>query len=105
LARSNHTSVYYEPHNAIYVFGGGQQQKMRFNDTLRVQLTTQEGLNFNQELKPPVSTVELVQLTSTIIPEARTYHASCLVDRFMVVVGGEAHNTDMNDIWALDLHA
>ena len=37
------------------------------------------------------------------IPSARTYHASCLVSKFMVISGGEANNTDMTDMWALDI--
>lgn len=36
------------------------------------------------------------------MPSARTYHASCLVGKFMIVTGGEA-NSDLNDMWALDL--
>jgi len=37
------------------------------------------------------------------MPSARTYHASCLVDKFMLVSAGEANNTDLNDLWALNL--
>ena len=37
------------------------------------------------------------------VPAPRTYHASCLVDKYMVVSGGEANNTDLCDLWALDL--
>ena len=37
------------------------------------------------------------------MPSPRTYHASCLVDKFMVVSGGEANNTDMTDMWALKI--
>ena len=37
------------------------------------------------------------------MPSPRTYHASCLVDKYMVVSGGEANNTDMTDMWALDI--
>jgi len=37
------------------------------------------------------------------MPQPRTYHASCLVNQFMVVIGGEANNTDMSDFWALDM--
>ena len=36
------------------------------------------------------------------MPLSRTYHAACLVSNFMVVIGGE-HNSDMQDIWALDV--
>lgn len=43
-------------------------------------------------------------LTSQIVPLARTYHASCLVGRFMIVLGGEAALlADLQDVWALDL--
>ena len=38
-----------------------------------------------------------------VILSARTYHASTLVDRFMVVVGGESNSSDLNDFWTLDL--
>lgn len=36
------------------------------------------------------------------MPSARTYHASCLISRFMVTIGGEA-NSDLKDFWAFDL--
>lgn len=39
------------------------------------------------------------------MPLPRTYHASCLVGQYMIVVGGESNNTDMQDLWALDLEA
>lgn len=46
----------------------------------------------------------MVALTSQIVPLARTYHASCLVGRFMIVLGGEAALlADLQDVWALDL--
>ena len=84
----------------IYVFGGGQAQKMRFNDTLRLILPN----NFSdtrQKIK-----VELVALTTPSVPVARTYHASCLIGRFMIVCGGEASVlADLWDIWAFDLEA
>ena len=37
------------------------------------------------------------------MPQPRTYHATCLIDHFMVVIGGESNNTDMQDLWILDL--
>ena len=40
--------------------------------------------------------------TPNLVPEARTYHASCLVNQFMIVIGGEA-NSDLKDFWALNL--
>lgn len=40
LARSNHTAVYSEKQNAIFIFGGGQAHKLRFNDTLKLTLKT-----------------------------------------------------------------
>ena len=36
------------------------------------------------------------------LPAPRTYHAACLVDKYMVICGGEA-NADMQDMWTLDL--
>lgn len=37
-------------------------------------------------------------------PSQRTYHAATLVERFMVVLGGETQS-DLNDFWALDLES
>ena len=38
------------------------------------------------------------------VPIARTYHASCLVGKYMVVSGGEAAVlADLQDMWAFDL--
>ncbi len=39
---------------------------------------------------------------NTPIPLPRTYHASCQIRNFMVVIGGEA-TSDLKDFWALDL--
>lgn len=39
------------------------------------------------------------------MPSARTYHASCLVKNYMIVVGGESNNSDLDDFWALDLES
>jgi hypothetical protein len=48
--------------------------------------------------------VQSEENNSTNFPCPRTYHASTLVDRFMVICGGEsASNSDLNDLWALDL--
>ena len=38
-----------------------------------------------------------------MIPTARTYHAATLVDKYMIIVGGESSSSDLNDLWALDL--
>lgn len=47
--------------------------------------------------------VERVQpKVDSLMPSARTYHASCLIGKYMVTIGGEA-NTDLKDFWALDL--
>lgn len=67
---------------------------MRFNDTLRLQLTPDET----------VVQVRMVQLSSQVAPIARTYHASCLVGKYMIICGGEATVlADLQDIWALDI--
>ncbi len=47
-----------------------------------------------------ISKVEIPE--NSPIPSARTYHASCLLGKYMIVVGGEA-NSDLKDMWALDL--
>ena len=36
------------------------------------------------------------------VPSTRTYHATCFIKNYMVIVGGEA-NSDLRDIWALNL--
>lgn len=47
--------------------------------------------------------VEKVKLAeNSPIPSARTYHASCLLNKYMITIGGEA-NSDLKDFWALDL--
>lgn len=95
LARSNHTVVYHEPTQAVYIFGGGQAHKLRFNDTLKLTFPT---------WKPNEVFVERMRLKDdSPLPQPRTYHASCLVGRFMVVIGGESNNTDMQDLWVLDV--
>ena len=66
---------------------------MRFNDTLRLKL------NANSD----VVNVEVLCVESVQVPSARTYHACCLVGKFMVICGGEAAASDLDDIWAFDL--
>lgn len=36
------------------------------------------------------------------LPSPRTYHASCLISKYMVTISGEA-NSDLKDLWAFDL--
>lgn len=73
---------------------------MRFNDTIRVQLPDDSLPRKGFVQKCRVSKVALAQ--NSPVPMARTYHASCLVQNFMVVIGGEA-SSDLRDFWALDL--
>lgn len=40
LARSNHTAIYDEATNVVYIFGGGQAHKLRFNDTLKLTFSS-----------------------------------------------------------------
>lgn len=47
-----------------------------------------------------VSKVQLKE--NSPVPSARTYHAACLLGKYMIIVGGEA-NSDLKDFWALDL--
>jgi hypothetical protein len=100
MSRSNHTAVYYKPHNSIYVFGGGQAQKMRFNDTLKVELPDE---TIPRRYGNPKATVQrMVLQENSPLPLPRTYHASCLIQKYMVVIGGES-TSDLRDFWALDL--
>lgn len=70
---------------------------MRFNDTLKITFPT---------WKPDEVFVERLRLQDdSPLPSPRTYHASCLVGHYMIVAGGESNNTDMQDLWALDLEA
>lgn len=97
LARSNHTAVYCERENAVFIFGGGQAHKLRFNDTLKLTFPS---------WKPNEVFVERLRLQdNSPLPLPRTYHASCLVGNLMVVIGGESNNTDMQDLWVLDVVA
>jgi len=73
---------------------------MRFNDTLKLELPDESVQRKNSTLKCKVSKVALAP--NSPIPLARTYHASCLVKNYMVVIGGEA-SSDLRDFWALDL--
>ena len=73
---------------------------MRFNDTLKIDLD-----NLTSSRRTQGSSVRVSKLAfqdNAQQPLARTYHASCLVRNFMVVIGGEA-NSDLKDFWALDL--
>lgn len=46
----------------------------------------------------------MVTLATQVCPIARTYHASCLLGKYMIVVGGEASIlADLQDIWVFDL--
>lgn len=39
---------------------------------------------------------------NSLMPSQRTYHASCLLGKYMIVIGGEA-SSDLKDLWAFDL--
>jgi len=79
--------------NRIYLFGGGQQQKARFNDVYRLKFGS----------RPHTLAVEkVVPALNSPLPSARTYHASCLLGKYMITVGGEALS-DLRDFWAFDL--
>jgi hypothetical protein len=54
--------------------------KTRFNNTLRLQLRQTDDL----------IDVEMLQISTSDLPSARTYHASCLQGKYMIVVGGES---------------
>jgi hypothetical protein len=41
-------------------------------------------------------------VSASPLPSPRTYHASCLMKKYMVTIGGEA-NADLKDFWAFDL--
>ena len=73
---------------------------MRFNDTLRIQL--EDPSPFGPRRPTTVKFSKVNYEPSSLVPVARTYHASCLLRNFMVVIGGEAL-TDLKDFWALDL--
>ena len=88
------------------MFGGGQANKARFNDVIKLQLPDKDCLNSSgQDLEANCTTkVESVWLAfESPKPSERTYHASCLVEKFMIVSGGEANNTDLSDMWAFNI--
>jgi hypothetical protein len=80
------------------VFGGGQVQKQRFNDTIKIQIEDPDVKRKN----PSANITRVTLKENSPIPQARTYHASCLIGKYMIVIGGEA-NSDLKDFWALDL--
>ena len=81
----------------IYLFGGGQQAKARFNDVFRLRFSKKSCVG------PSTLLVEkVIPADNSPMPSPRTYHASCLVNKYMVTVGGEA-NSDLKDFWAFDL--
>ena len=53
--------------------------------------------------EPRTHVSRLILSPGSPVPAPRTYHASCLLSKFMIVSAGEANNTDLNDMWALDL--
>ena len=75
---------------------------MRFNDILR--LTLQHNFSDKPTRDSIKIKVDLVTIQTPAVPIARTYHASCLVGKYMVVSGGEAAVlADLQDMWAFDL--
>ena len=81
----------------IYVFGGGHAQRARFNDTIQIAFD-----DSGKKSGSTVSVAKVVLRENSPVPSARTYHASCLLGKYMIIVGGEA-NSDLRDVWALDL--
>ena len=75
---------------------------MRYNDVLRLQLPKQNNDSNYGDQESSIQ-VSLVQIFSQAIPLPRTYHAACLVDRFMFICGGEANSSDLQDFWVFDL--
>ncbi len=73
---------------------------MRFNDTLKIQIEDSTGSSSKRPATAKFSKVVLQE--NSPLPLPRTYHASCQIGQFMVVIGGEA-TSDLKDFWALDL--
>jgi Galactose oxidase, central domain len=73
---------------------------MRFNDTLKIQL--EDPSPFGGRRPTTVKFSKVAYEPASPVPVSRTYHASCLLRNFMIVIGGEAL-TDLKDFWALDL--
>jgi hypothetical protein len=94
-------SLTYNYHR-IYVFGGGQAQRQRFDDTIKIQLDEPIVSKRGQNSQRTVFVEKLAIKPNSPMPSARTYHASCLVGKYMITIGGEA-NSDLKDFWALDL--
>jgi len=73
---------------------------MRFNDTLKLELPDESIPRKSGSHKAKVSRMRLND--NSQLPLPRTYHASCLIQKYMVVIGGES-TSDLRDFWALDL--
>jgi hypothetical protein len=75
-------------------------------DSSQLAKLSYEFINSNFEHKDPDWKVHLSKFTVSpvLMPEARTYHASTLVQNYMIIVGGESISSgDLNDFWLLDL--
>lgn len=86
----------------IYLFAGGQQQKARFNDLFQLKFINKPILDRSNSHSLYVEKVKPVE--NSLLPSARTYHASSLIRQYMVSIGGEA-NSDLKDFWAFDLNS
>ena len=100
------------------MFGGGGGDRVRFNDTLVLELPAlseedklasdpassfkiRRNSQFGSQSR--VTKVNLFEVQGSLIPEPRTYHASCLLNEFMIVSAGEVNGQDSQDLWALNL--
>ena len=66
MRRSNHTSVFYRPHNSIYIFGGGHSHKRRFDNTLKLELILE---NTKQDVESIFLLSDMVDVVGVNISE------------------------------------
>jgi hypothetical protein len=94
---------------SIYLFGGGQSSKRKFNDIIQLKLPDYGSKNDFGKLTLIGRSVNLannIGESGPLEPSRRTYHAATLLKRFMVVIGGESNQSgDLNDLWTFDLEA
>ena len=89
--RSNYTIHYDSVNDSIVLFGGGSNNKTRYNSVSVLNWKTKVWTNYLPEMSEPA-------------PWERTYHASEFCYPYLIVHGGEGvSNLDLDDLWAFNV--
>ena len=89
--RSNYTIHYDSVNDSIVLFGGGSNNKTRYNSVSVLNWKTKVWTNYLPEMSEPA-------------PWERTYHASEFCYPYLIVHGGEGvSNLDLDDLWTFNV--